>query len=115
MMSGTTRWGNVAIAGATGYGGGGHAGGGFGGGSLGGGLGGHGGLGAHGHSGHGGAGTGATNGTPYLFGHRANPFLVWSNGPVWTGRKQTIGRVAVGLLLFAVLVVMVLIENGTLF
>lgn len=96
------------------HGGGGHVGGGFGGASLGGGLGGHGGAAAHGAGGQG-PGSGASNGTPYLFGHRANPFLVWSNGPVWTGRKQTIGRVAVGLLLFAVLVVMVLIENGTLF
>jgi hypothetical protein len=96
------------------HGGGGHVGGGFGGASLGGGLVGHGGTAAHGAGGQG-PGGGASNGTPYLFGHRANPFLVWSNGPVWTGRKQTIGRVAVGLLLFAVLVVMVLIENGTLF
>jgi hypothetical protein len=102
------------------HGGGGHVGGGFGGGGLGGGLVGHGGLGGHpGPAAHGPGGGGpngaASNGTTYLFGHRANPFLVWSNGPVWTGRKQTIGRVAVGLVLFAVLVIMILIENGTIF
>jgi hypothetical protein len=98
------------------HGGGGHVGGGFGGAAIGGhgGLGGHPGPAAHSAGDSGPPGTGS-NGTPYLFGHRANPFLVWSNGPVWTGRKQTIGRVAVALVLFAVLVIMILIENQTIF